>query len=199
MTETLREDLTALVGSRICHDLISPLGAIGNGLELLQLSGLPQGPEWALIAESVENASARIRFFRIAYGAADSASVVRGAELRAVLRAMFHGGRLRLDWLPDNQPRAEAKLAFLVLQCLETALPYGGRIAVEDGHKGRRIRAEAERIVLDEPLWARLSERSGTTPLRPAQVQFGLLGDLIRSSHRRISVELAASSITVTI
>ena len=77
MTETLREDLTALVGSRICHDLISPLGAIGNGLELLQLSGLPQGPEWALIAESVENASARIRFFRIAYGAADSASCWR--------------------------------------------------------------------------------------------------------------------------
>jgi histidine phosphotransferase ChpT len=65
-----RTDLTALVGSRICHDLVSPLGAIGNGVELLGLTGIAPSPEMALIVESVENANARLRFFRIAYGAA---------------------------------------------------------------------------------------------------------------------------------
>ncbi len=54
-------DLAALIGSRICHDLISPIGAIGNGLELLSMAGAG-GPEVALISDSVSNANARIRF-----------------------------------------------------------------------------------------------------------------------------------------
>ena len=63
-------NIAALIGSRICHDLISPIGAINNGLELLEMTGTSSGPEMELISESVGNASARIRFFRIAYGAA---------------------------------------------------------------------------------------------------------------------------------
>ena len=59
-------DLAALVSSRICHDLISPIGAINNGLELLNMSGLAHdGPEIQLIGDSVKSARARIRFFRI--------------------------------------------------------------------------------------------------------------------------------------
>ena len=54
-------DLAALVGSRICHDLISPIGAIGNGVELLSLTDGDTGAEMDLINESVQNANARIR------------------------------------------------------------------------------------------------------------------------------------------
>jgi histidine phosphotransferase ChpT len=63
-------EIAALIASRICHDLISPIGAIGNGMELMALSsGQEQSsPELDLISQSVENANARIRFFRIAYG-----------------------------------------------------------------------------------------------------------------------------------
>ncbi|WP_187292463.1 hypothetical protein [Octadecabacter antarcticus] len=53
-------NLNALIGSRICHDLINPLGAIGNGIELLGLAGVAVGPEMALVSESVENATAKI-------------------------------------------------------------------------------------------------------------------------------------------
>lgn len=53
----------ALIGSRICHDLISPIGAINNGLELIEMSAPSLGPEMALISDSVTSASARIRFF----------------------------------------------------------------------------------------------------------------------------------------
>lgn len=77
-----RSDLSALIGSRICHDLISPLGAIGNGLELLQMSGASESPEMTLIADSVTSANARIRFFRIAYGDAVQNQMIKGAELR---------------------------------------------------------------------------------------------------------------------
>ena len=77
------QDLSALLGSRICHDLISPLGAIANGVELLQMSGAAASPEVALIAESVANANARIRFFRVAYGIASAGQRV-GRRVRAI-------------------------------------------------------------------------------------------------------------------
>ncbi|MEO1362985.1 MAG: hypothetical protein AAFU86_04320 [Pseudomonadota bacterium] len=77
-------NLAALIGSRICHDLISPIGAINNGLELLNMAGASDGPEMELISESVENASARIRFFRMAYGAASDQPVGR-AEVVSIL------------------------------------------------------------------------------------------------------------------
>ena len=57
-----KPDLAALIGSRICHDLISPIGAIGNGVELMMMDGTAKTPELALIAESVANANARIRY-----------------------------------------------------------------------------------------------------------------------------------------
>ena len=61
-----------LIGSRICHDLISPIGAINNGIELIEMGSTASTPEMTLISESVVNASARIRYFRIAFGAAVS-------------------------------------------------------------------------------------------------------------------------------
>lgn len=59
---TRRDDLTSLVGTRICHDLVNPLGAISNGVELMTLSGVQRSPELDLIEESIQSASARIRF-----------------------------------------------------------------------------------------------------------------------------------------
>ena len=70
-------DFAALIGSRICHALISPVGAINNGIELIQMTTPSLGPEMAMISERLTNASARIRFFRIAFGAAGEQLVGR--------------------------------------------------------------------------------------------------------------------------
>ena len=80
-------NLAALIGSRICHDLISPIGAISNGLELLELAGAAQSPELDLIGESVSNAEARIRFFRIAYGYAND-QMIGPAEVTPILNSL---------------------------------------------------------------------------------------------------------------
>ena len=74
-------DLAALIGSRICHDLISPIGAINNGLELVAMSGDVMSQEMELIAQSVENASARIRFFRVAFGSAGGQLIDRAESV----------------------------------------------------------------------------------------------------------------------
>jgi histidine phosphotransferase ChpT len=110
-------DLAALVSNRICHDLISPIGAINNGLELLGMSGQAlDGPEMSLIGESVMNASARIRFFRIAYGATSEHEIGR-AEVVTVLNDLMGSGRLSVEWGPlEAQPRNAVRLAFLAIQ-----------------------------------------------------------------------------------
>lgn len=92
-------NLAALIGSRICHDLISPIGAINNGLELLGMTAPTEGPEFELISQSVGNASARIRFFRIAYGAA-SVQLVGRAEIVSILADVMGGAGWK--WLGDR-------------------------------------------------------------------------------------------------
>jgi len=169
-------DIAALIGSRICHDLISPLGAIGNGVELLAMTAAGGGPEMALIAESVASANARIRFFRLAFGSAAAGGMVPPSEVHNVLADMTRGGRLRIRWqIAGDLPRPRVKLAFLALQCLETALPWGGQITVRDTAGGWRVEAEAARLSVDEALWAGLAAAAPAAGIAPAEVQFALL------------------------
>lgn len=197
MSASSKNDLTALVGSRICHDLISPLGAIGNGLELLQMTGLNSSPELSLISESIESANARVRFFRIAYGNAEAGQMVKGSEIASVLKAVYHASRVDIEWEPTDMPRIDAKLALLTLQCLETAMPYGGQILVSIAETGLTFRAIAKRLVIEEPLWATLTQCTKDIILRPAQVQFGLLADMIHQDRRRMTIELKDDEICV--
>jgi len=190
-------DLVALVGSRICHDLISPLGAIGNGVELLMMSGNGAGPELALIAESVTNANARIRFFRLAFGAAAPGQGVARAEVRSILDDMTHGGRLKIDWdLAGDAARTEVKLAFLAIQCLESALPFGGRIRVTTEGDLWQIGAEAPRLKLDPSLWDRLGG-DGTAEVTAAQVQFALLPAELARQGRSLALRLEDTAIAL--
>lgn len=195
-----RSDLSALIGSRICHDLISPLGAIGNGLELLQMSGISDTPEIALIADSVTSANARIRFFRIAYGDAAQNQMIKGAELRGALHGSYQGGRVQIDWQPEDMLRSEAKRGFLALQCLETAMPYGGRIrALDTGRAGLVFEGTADRFAYDPALWEGLTRNGPWDTVRPAQVQFPLLSELAASAGTSISVSRTDTTLTVSV
>ena len=167
-------NLAALIGSRICHDLISPIGAINNGLELMNMSGGNSGPEMELISESVDNASARIRFFRMAYGAAGAQQVVR-AEAVSILQEYTRGGRLDMAYGPlDPHPRWAVRMAFLALQCMETMMPYGGRAEVSFDNEAWSITGYADKFSLDDALINTL--RTGDTDdLASAHVQFALL------------------------
>ena len=168
-------NLAALIGSRICHDLISPIGAISNGLELLDLAGGAQGPEMDLIADSVGNAGARIRFFRIAYGAAGEQKLGR-AEIVSVLDDMLRGGRLKVQWAPlEPQSRAKVRLAFLALQCLETAMPYGGTVRIMAEDDVWTAIGKADKLNIDDNLWSDLGAPGTMPKITPAQVQFALL------------------------
>ncbi|WP_102108141.1 histidine phosphotransferase family protein [Oceaniglobus roseus] len=170
MTATTK-DLEALLGSRICHDLISPLGAIANGLELLGMTELRHSPEYALIAQSVAHANARVRFFRVAFGVAGHEQQIGAPEIRDLLEGLAADGRLAYRWLPEEPlARPQVKLAFLLLQCLETALPWGGEIVIEGDGQTLTLGARAARIRALDGLWDHFD-----TPGVPPEVEASLV------------------------
>jgi histidine phosphotransferase ChpT len=176
------------------------LGAIGNGLELLQMSGASESPEMSLIADSVVSANARIRFFRIAYGDAAQNQMIKGAELRGALHGSYQGGRLEIAWQPVDMLRSQAKRGFLALQCLETAMPYGGRIrALDVAPKGLVFEGTADRFAYDPVLWEGLTGNGPWDQVRPAQVQFPLLAELAREAGHAISVSRTDTTLTLSV
>lgn len=186
-----KPDLAALIGSRICHDLISPIGAIGNGVELLMMDGAARTPELALIAESVASANARIRFFRIAYGQAGSDQRIARGEVAGIVSDMTRGGRLQVEWLGESElSRREVKLVFLLLQCLETAMAYGGKVKVEKSETGWLMEGEAPRLRVDPALWEVLTEPHAPHENAAGQVHFALVPEVLRAHGRRLMTEM---------
>ena len=185
-----RADIIAMVSSRICHDLVSPLGAIGNGIELLGMSAPSQGPEMQLINESVENANARLRFFRIAFGAASAEQVISRSEIITTLSAASRGGRLAYEWRPvGDLPRRAVRAAFLTVQCLETAMAFGGDITVDLDNDAWTITGESNRMNIDPDLWESLTNLRARVSLSAALVQFALLPDVLDQIGRALTLD----------
>ena len=186
-------DLTALVSSRICHDLISPIGAIGNGVELITVLGNNSSPEMDLIGESASSATAKLRFFRIAFGAATNASMISAAEARDIVSAMFQG-RFKAVWEIDRDlHRLAVKALFLSLLCVEKATPLGGTAMIM-GTDPLSIVVSASKLSKDEGLWGYL-ENKGTTALTPSLVQFPLLKQLSSENHFSINQNFSETTI----
>lgn len=194
---TDQPDLAALIASRICHDLISPIGAISNGVELLAMER--PGPELALLTESAAHANARIRLFRISFGAAGAEQRIARSEIAQILADLSQGGRVSFDWTSASDlPRRDVRLACLLLQCLETALAYGGRVKVEEAGGSWKIRAEAPRLRADPDLWALVEGAPSPAGLAAGQVHFALAARDLASLGRKITVEFGATGISLT-
>lgn len=183
----MQPDLAALVGSRICHDLISPIGAIGNGVELLALTDGDTGAEMELISESVQNASARIRYLRIAYGAASEDQMVSRSEVLSILAATARSGRINYIWQIDgDQPRRLVRCALLMLQAIEASLPLGGDIQITKDSETWVMRGEGPRLSVDQALWDNLLSPQPGFRYTAAHVQFALLPGVLAEAGRTL-------------
>jgi histidine phosphotransferase ChpT len=198
MSET--SDLSALIASRICHDLISPIGAIGNGVELLTMeSGGTPRPEFALISESVANANARIRLFRIAFGAASVDQRIARNEVLSILTDLGRAGRITHAWTSQGDlSRLEVRLVFLLLLCLETILPYGGRVEVTQSDTGWKLRGEAQRHKIDAALWALMTDPDARAEVAAGHVQFALVGRDLSRLGRKLQAEADLTAVRIS-
>ena len=129
-------DLAALLCSRVCHDLISPVGAIVNGLEVLEEGKDEETKKFALdlIKKSATTASAKLQFCRIAFGAAGSAGAqIDTGDAEKISRGFLEDDKTKLAW---NLPRVllaknRVKLLLNMLLIAGQAIPRGGQLTVD--------------------------------------------------------------------
>jgi histidine phosphotransferase ChpT len=194
-------DLSALVSARLCHDLISPMGAIGNGLELLQMAGGPAQAEIALINESLANALAKLRFFRIAFGPADAQARQSAEEAAQLTEAMF-SGRFTVGWsslVGADMPRPLARTVYLAVLCLEKSLPMGGHLRVAIEPAGVSLAVDGRRTAPPAELWAHVTDGVPVPGLKADGVQFALLRQALAATGQQIAVSFAETAATVRI
>jgi histidine phosphotransferase ChpT len=137
-------ELAALLCSRVCHDLISPVGAIVNGLEVLDDNPKPDDREFALdlIRKSAKTASARLQFCRLAFGAAGSAGAqIDVGDAQTMARGHLEDDKTRIAWnLPRVLlPKNKVKLLLNMMVIAQQTIPRGGTLTVDpvgDGEAG---------------------------------------------------------------
>ena len=190
-------NLSALIGSRICHDLIGPVGAITNGLELLSLSGVPEGPEMTLVQSSAAGANARIRFLRIAFGLASAGQMVSEHEVHDILDDVYTA-KIKVRWaIPDALDRRLTQAGFLGLLCVESIVPYGGDITVTHRGNQMEITARSDRSAAPGIAWAYVSGTAPPADLAASDVQFALLPALLETLNRAAEITQDDTCVTL--
>jgi histidine phosphotransferase ChpT len=155
-------DLASLLCSRLCHDLMSPVGALNNGIELLADEQDPdmRGKCLELLADSARASANKLKFFRLAFGAAGGfGEDVDTHEAEAALAGVFGTERrIELGWVVSDGklPKGAVKLLLNLALLAGDALVRGGRLDVgaesRDGEIELAVRAEGPRILLDPAL-----------------------------------------------
>jgi histidine phosphotransferase ChpT len=170
-------DLASLLCSRLCHDLLSPVGALNNGLELMADEQDPEMREKCLelLNESARASANKLKFFRLAFGAGGGfGDQIDTREAHSALEGLFGAdGRVELGWLveDDSLPKGAVKLLLNLALIAGDALVRGGRLDVgaEHGAKGLElvIRAEGPRILLDPALRETILKGSSNGTVEP--------------------------------
>jgi histidine phosphotransferase ChpT len=155
-------DFASLLCSRLCHDLLSPVGALNNGIELLADEHDPEmrGKVLELLSDSARASANKLKFFRLAFGAAGGfGDQVDAREAKTAIEGVFGaGGRIQLGWLVGDATLSKPAIKLLLNLALIAgdALVRGGRLDVgaetREGLTEIVIRAEGDRLVLDPEL-----------------------------------------------
>lgn len=160
MSETLLLsdlDLSALLCSRVCHDIISPVGAINTGLELLKEEEDEEMRTEALnlVMKSAAQASAKLQFCRIAFGAAGSeGSQIDMGEAGEKAKAFVGEEKIKLEWNAprENRPKAQVKLLLNMLLMAMAGIPRGGTVTADVKGNVFLVRAQGDRAKVPEAI-----------------------------------------------
>ncbi|MCP4561342.1 MAG: histidine phosphotransferase [Bosea sp.] len=198
-------DLAALLCSRVCHDVISPVGAIVNALEVLEEDD-PSMKEFALdlIKKSARNASARLQFARLAFGAAGSAgAMIDLGDAGAVANGFLNDEKLSLDWeapralLPKNQVKLVLNLLVLATQ----AIPRGGKITCRctlDGEQGSfAITATGSHARIPAHVEELIAGRSENGAIDAHAVQPVYTGMVARAANMKIAFAIEGDTVSI--
>lgn len=169
-------DLAALMCSKVCHDIISPVGAIANGLEVLEEEDDDGMREVALdlIRRSARQASAKLQFCRMAFGASGGAGAsLDMGEAEDVARRFIGEEKITLSWdaARELRPKSEVKLLLNMVVMAISAIPRGGTITVRVDGRTFMVRAAGEGAKVPEPALSVVEGRASGDDLDPRLVQ----------------------------
>ncbi len=200
-------DLAALLCSRVCHDVISPVGAIINGLEVLdgEQDEEMRAVAMELIRKSADSASARLQFCRLAFGAAGSfGAMIDTGDAEKVARDIFANGRTVLQWSGGRRMASRSSVKLLLNLCLiaASAVPRGGVIAVdlsgEDDALMIRVEAKGTNARLSHSAADFLSNAPPREAIDGHSIQLYFTTLLARESRATLNVSTSPESVTLT-
>ncbi len=199
-------DFAALVTSRVCHDVIGPVGAMVNGLEVLEedKDGAMQEFALDLIRKSARQASARLQFARLAFGAAGSAgAAIDLADAEAVAQGLFVDEKVTLTWSAPRAllPKNRVKLLLNLVVLGAAAVPRGGNVHVEvTGEDDQsifvltstgphaRIPNHAEQLLAGEP-------EDGVVTAHGIQPYY--TGEVARGAGMKVTMSIEGETVTI--
>jgi histidine phosphotransferase ChpT len=194
--------LAELMAARLCHDLVGPIGAVANGVELLSDGGGGDAEVTGLIAVSARQATRRLQWFRVAFGSASGLPTsAMFAETRRLSQGLFDEGRVTLDWAaPDAATEAAAtreaaKLALNLSLFAQECLPRGGsvqiRIEPTAGSLRLIVSATGTSARIPDDTQAALREDVKITELTPKSIPAYLAMRLVSAAGSKLNVRTA--------
>ncbi len=199
-------DLAALLCSRVCHDVISPVGAIVNGLEVLEDEKDADMRAFAvdLIKKSARTASARLQFCRLAFGAAGSAgALIDTGDAENVTRNLIGDDRTKLEWNAPRvlMPKNKVKLVLNLCLIAAAAIPRGGVINVTitgaDETAAIKVSATGTNARLAHAVPALLAGTPENDSVDAHGIQAFYTGLVARASGMSLKVDVAPEGIVI--
>ncbi len=206
MTSLTPLDLAALLCSRVCHDVISPVGAIINGLEVLdgEQDEEMRTVAMELIKKSAISAAARLQFCRLAFGAAGSyGALIDTGDAEKVARELFANGRTALEWSGGRRMASRSSVKLLLNLCLIAAgaVPRGGVIAVDLSGEGDAMTMHIEAKGPNARLSHSAAEFLSNAPPKDAidghSIQLYFTTLLAYECHATVNVSTGPESVTL--
>ena len=202
-------DLAALLCSRVCHDLISPTGAIVNGLEVLEEKDSDEETKTfalELIKKSAKTASARLQFCRLAFGAAgSSAAQIDLGDAEGMVRGFLDQDKTKLEWNVPRLllPKNRVKLLLNLMVIASQTIPRGGTLTVnsigEGETMGFRILASGLNARIPQALTGLLEGRSESGTVDAHAIQPFYTGLLAKSCGMAVGLSLEGDQVVVTV
>jgi histidine phosphotransferase ChpT len=200
-------DLAALLCSRVCHDLISPVGAIVNGLEVLAEDKDQETQDFALelIKKSSRTASAKLQFCRIAFGAAGSAGAqIDSGDAETISRGFLEDEKTKLTWNLTRAilPKNRIKLLLNMLVIAGQTIPRGGTLTVDGIGSGETtgfsIRAAGVNAKVAPTVAPLLAGDGGADGVDAHRIQPFYTGLLARSCGVTVNIAADADGVTIS-
>lgn len=200
-------DLAALLCSRVCHDAISPVGAIVNGLEMLETEEDEETRSVAmdLIKKSAISASARLQFCRLAFGASGSlGAAIDTGDAENVARGLLGNDRTTLSWNAERRLAPKNTIKLLLNLCLiaSASVPRGGAIVVDLTGEGdalaMRVEAKAANARLSHGAADILSGAAGAETIDARSIQPYFTALLARECRMTLQSSTAPQSVILS-